>query len=180
MLVEIIEFYPQSFDQERGSLTGTLRIKLCDSGIHILGIYVCKRKDSWFFNLPGGMSIHHETGERVRYPYLVFEDREKHRELMEEIREKGRDFIEKRLTDTEKPLVIPQKKQQQQNQAAEAQKLNGRIQPASEHQKKEKTDPIAKKTTSTEVKPIAKKIEWKDPPHRKMAAHIRGNTFAKR
>lgn len=115
IMIEIIEFYPLEINEEK--VTGTLRISLPDIGIHILGIYVSKFKDRYSFSLPGRNGIHHETGENVRYPYIVFEDRAKQKELIAQIREKGRDFIEKRLADKENPLIFPQKRQQQPKQA---------------------------------------------------------------
>ena len=106
MNIEVIEFYPIEKDDDRGILTGTLRISLPDIGIHILGVYVSRRKDSWFFSLHGRNENHHKTGERIRYPFIVFEDREKHHELIEALREKGRAFIESKLVDTENPLIF--------------------------------------------------------------------------
>lgn len=110
MNIEVIEFYGIERDDSREILTGTLRIRLSDIGIHILGIYVSKRKDSWFFSLPGRNENHHETGEPIRYSFIVFEDREKQRELIKVVREKGRAFIQKRLDDVENPLIFHQKK----------------------------------------------------------------------
>src|ERR1700733_7278405 len=104
MNIEIVEFYPLEWNEVKGLLTGTLRVKLPDLGIHILGIHVSKRKDFWYFNLPGRNGIHHETGEIVRYPFIAFDDREKQHALMEAIRQQGRAFIEKRLADNENPL----------------------------------------------------------------------------
>lgn len=109
MNIEILEFYLTLLDQEREILTGTLRIKLCGLGIHILGAYVSRRKNSWYFSLPGRKGVHHETGESVRYPFIVFEDQEEQRALIEAIKEQGRIFVEKRLADTNNPLVVPQK-----------------------------------------------------------------------
>lgn len=107
MQLEILEFYPLSQDKERDVLTGTMRVKLSDFGIHILGIFVSKRKSNWYFTMPGRNATHHETGERVRYPFIVFEDRVQHSQLMDIIRVQGPLFIEKRLKDKENPLLFP-------------------------------------------------------------------------
>lgn len=109
MNVEILEFYPIEKNEKKEALSGTLRINLPDIGIHILGIFVAKKKENWFFSLPGRNGTHHETGESVRYPAVVFENREKQKELIEAIREKGRAFILQRLENTETPLVFPPK-----------------------------------------------------------------------
>lgn len=106
MNVEIIEFYPLERDESKEMLSGTIRILLSDIGIHILGIYVLKKKDFWFFRMPRRKGIHHETGEYVFYPYIILEDHEKHKQLLETIRERGQEFIEKRLANVENPLVF--------------------------------------------------------------------------
>lgn len=95
MNVEIVEFYP--LQNGKGIISGTLRIKLCDLGIHILGIYVTKKGDHWFFNLPGRNGIYHETGKTIRYPFVVFENSERHALFMNELRKKGRVFVEEWL-----------------------------------------------------------------------------------
>jgi len=109
MNVEILEFYLIDKNENRQALSGTLRINLPDIGIHILGIFVTKKKENWFFSLPGRSGIHHETGEFLWYPAVVFEDRDKQKELVQDIREKGREFILERLKDLENPLIFPPK-----------------------------------------------------------------------
>ena len=111
MNIEIVEFYPIDRNIDRDILTGTLRVKLVDAGIHILGIYVSKIKNRWYFGLPGKKSIHHKTGELIRFTYLVFEDKDQQHALIEAIRKHGQAFIEKRLADTKNPLVFHKKKE---------------------------------------------------------------------
>lgn len=106
MNIEIIEFYGIDRDDHRNILTGTLRIKLSDIGIHILGIFVSKRNDSWFFSLPGQKSFNHETEKEIRYPFITFEHRDQQKELIIAIREKAPIYIEKRLADTKNPLIF--------------------------------------------------------------------------
>jgi hypothetical protein len=157
MKIEIVEFYPMEHDERKEFLNGTLRVKLLDIGIHILGIYVSKKKDFWFFNLPGKLATHHETGESVRYPFIVFEDLDKQKDLITAIREQGRAFIEKRLVDVENPLVFPQKSKIPSKQ----------VQPS-----KNDNNSTAVKETVIEknnklIASIASKI-WVDPPKRKL------------
>lgn len=151
MNIEVIEFYPTEYREDKGILTGTLRIKLPDIGIHILGIYVSKRKNSWFFTMPGRNGVHHETGESIRFPFLVFEDREKQKELLVAIREKGKAFIENKL-DAESPFSVMKGNQQP------------KIPKACDNvtETKQATS-IVKKSERT----IAMK-EWIDPPKRRM------------
>lgn len=148
MHIEILEFYLIEHNEVKGILRGTLRVKLPDLGIHILGICVNKQKDRWYFSLPGRQAKHHETGQMVRYPFIAFEDKDKQRELIESIREQAPEFIEKRMTDTEKQLIFP------------------------ERQKKEEKKPLlqkaknsVKETKITGTPRISNKV-WQDPPKR--------------
>lgn len=155
MQIEIIEFYPIKFCEEKRILTGTIRIRLPEIGIHILGVFVNKNKDHWFFALPGRKGIDHQTGEMVRYPYITFENENQQKELIAAIRIQAPIFIEKRLVDAEKPLVLPQKQKIEDNKMQASKKKDN-----------------AMKTKQTEkevgriVPSIAHKI-WQDPPPRK-------------
>jgi hypothetical protein len=159
MNIEIVEFYPIEFNEEKGVLTGTLRIKLPDLGLHILGIHVSKRKERWHFTLPGRQGIKHDTGELIRYPFITFENREKQKELMGAIREKGREFIEKRLSDKENLIVFTQKKEQEPSE-----------------------DKLPAKEPITHAKPKSMQTiitkQWSDPPSRKTTTGSR--VFAKK
>jgi hypothetical protein len=150
MNIEIVEFYPLESNEDKGLLTGTIRVKIPEIGIHILGIYVSKRKNFWYFKLPGRKGTHHETGEPILFPFIVFEDQEKNRSLLNSIREQGRNFIEKRLADTEKPLIFPQKHQAMTKQTRSSKTLDN----STEAKETLKAKPISS---------IAKK-EWRDPP----------------
>jgi hypothetical protein len=127
MNIEVIEFFPIEIDQGIGFISGTLRIKLIDLGIHVLGIHVTKRKNSWFFNLPGRVANDHRTGKPIRYPYICFEDREMQRQLIDAIREKGRAFIEKRLS--ENPLTFHQKVKEDEVNPLSSEEKNNATQP---------------------------------------------------
>lgn len=156
MHIEVLEFYPLKKDDRM--LTGTLRIKLPDLGIHILGIYVTRKKDAWFFNLPGKQATDLETGAKVYYPCIAFEDRNQQKELMSAIRQKAPTFIEKRLTDTESPLIFLQKQQNTSRYAAQT--------------KASDNAPGPKKEASISRANSKQKIlskEWRDPPKKKPA-----------
>lgn len=165
MNIEVIEFYPIERNEEKGLLNGTLRIRLPVLGIHIMGIYVSKKNDYWFFSLPGRNGIHHESGESVRYPFIAFENRDQQNELIAAIKKMAPAFIEKRLADTENPLNFP--KQQQQTKRMEQPK------DCDKEAKVKQKVPIekSKQTNSITMK------EWIDPPPRKVPA--RGMAFRK-
>ena len=111
-----MDFYPLEHNKVKGILTGTLRIKLSEIGVHLLGIYVSKKNNSWFFQLPGKFGSHHQTGEAIRFPFFCFENRDQQRELIAEIQKKAPAFIEKRLADLESPLIFPKKSPSQLKQ----------------------------------------------------------------
>ncbi len=164
MNVEVVEFYPLTRDETRGVLTGTLRVKILDFGLHILGVFVSKKNDSYFFALPGKKTTHSETNETCRYPFVVFEDRERQQLLMEAIREKGRNYIEKRLSDTANPLAIPKT----YSRASESQKTITEPKTWIEQQKRDTCDLMQKKTPppAADLTKIAS-VQWSDPPARK-------------
>ena len=164
MNIEIMEFYPLECDEARGLLTGTLRVKLPEIGIHILGIHVSKRKECWFFTMPGRTSTHHESGESIRYPFFVFEDRDKQKEFIAAIREQGRAFIEMRLADGGNSLVFPQKREFQTKQS----KTQVRKDIAPEA--KQSAFIAISKSASARSDPIASKIaakNWVDLPKKR-------------
>ena len=152
-IVEILEFYPIEKNDEKEILTGTIRAKLPHVGIHILGIFISKRKDYWHFSLPSRQGIHHETGEPVRYPLVLFEDRDKQRELIDAIRKEGRAFIERWLSETEIPLIFSQAPQQE----------SGGVETPKAQDK-----PAAPKETvlieKQKPRPSITAKEWRDPP----------------
>ncbi len=150
MNIEILDFYPVEYKEQKGILSGTIKAKLTDFGILILGIYVSKNKDRWFFSLPGRRGINSE-GEEVHYPAISFEDREKQKELISAIREKGREFIEQKIADVENPIILPQ----QTKQSVEDSKVLDAKNKASEVKetvsKPESSKPLAFSTNSKPV-----------------------------
>lgn len=159
MKIEIVEFYPLERNEEKKFLNGTLKVKLVDLGIVLLGIFVSKKKENWFFSLPtrgdGINSKNPENGKSIRYPVFVFEDQEKQRAFLEAIRVKGRIFIEHRLSDAEKPLIFP-RKQQQLTKPADTPKMRDKAVESKETASIEK---------SKSIQSIASK-EWRDLPPR--------------
>lgn len=106
MNIEIIDFYPLYRDAHQ--YTGTLRLRLVDLGIQILGIHVIRKKDRWYFNIPFKTGTD-DLGKIVQYPVLSFEDKEFQRDLMKSIQEKAPVFIEARINDPVKPIVFKDK-----------------------------------------------------------------------
>lgn len=93
MNIELLDFYPIEIDSSRETLIGTIRVGLPDARIQILGITASKRKNSWFFTLPGRKCDHHETGETIRYPFIVFNDEGEKEAFFAELRLKAPTFI---------------------------------------------------------------------------------------
>jgi|SRR6185295_11816685 len=111
MNIEIIEFYPLFRDAYQ--YTGTLRLRLIDIGIDLLGVHVKRTKDRWFFNIPFKTGIDDE-GKQVQYPLVSFSDKEKQRDLINTLREKAPAFIEERIKDPLKPIVFKEKQNKKQ------------------------------------------------------------------
>jgi len=109
MNIEIIDFYPLYRDAYQ--YTGTIRLRLIDIGIDLLGVHVKRTKDRWFFNIPFKTGTD-DKGNYVQYPLISFEDKEKQKALVNSIREKAPAFIENRIKDTLKPIVFLEKRQE--------------------------------------------------------------------
>lgn len=97
MNIEIVDFFEEYRDNERDILRGTLHAYLCDLKVDLRGIFVSKRRNSWFIGLPMRTGKDHETGEPVRYPVFSFMDRAKTAELLSQMREKGKIYIEQNV-----------------------------------------------------------------------------------
>lgn len=89
---------------------------------------------------------------------MVVEDRDGHKLLMDTIREKGRAFVEKRLADTENPIIFIQKQLNPQRQ--------------SQPDKQSNNATTAKETTPTgnSLPSSTAKKGWRDPPPLKAKA----------
>lgn len=175
MNIEIIEFYPHEVNESKELLNGSLKIKLVDFGIVIMGVLVSKRKSIYFFTLPGRFCDSHDTGERIRFPYVVFEDPERQRTLINAIREKGISFIETLLNDPERSLNFPTQKIRPMPEPLKGIDLDN--QEAAGIKLKEKPLKLAEPILKPVKKSVAK--EFIDPPKRK-SAFARTNSRAMR
>ena len=101
MNLEIVEFYPTERHDAKEFLNGTMRIKLPDLGIHILGVFLTKKKTRYYFNMPAKIGLDPKSKEKIRYPVFVFDDKEKQKQFIEAVQIKGRNFIEAWLLKTE-------------------------------------------------------------------------------
>ena len=133
-------------------------IKLADNiELNIRGILASCQNEKWFFRMPFKNGTCHKTGKTVNYPIISFTDQELNRVLLNAIYEKAPIFINYWLDLHPQPLEIVKTLKQSE--------------PPANPKSCKAFNPIAKKTTSTEVKPtaLAKNIEWKDPPLRNTA-----------
>jgi len=69
--------------------------------------------------MPGSQGIDHQTGKSKRYPYINLKDEDKKKEVMYQLMQEGPIFIEKRLNDTERPIVWPEIKHKNNGFSAE-------------------------------------------------------------
>jgi hypothetical protein len=97
MDIEIVEFYPTKRDDKKQMLKGTLHVYLPEIKADLRGVIVVKEKKSWYFGMPVRFGTDTETGESVRFPMFSFIDREKNKELIKLIIEKGKDYINKNI-----------------------------------------------------------------------------------
>lgn len=154
MKIEFIEFYPA--EMKEGILNGTLKIKLPDLGIYLLGIFVSRRNDRWFFSLPTRQGVDAKSGELIRYPLFAFEDREKQRLLIQAIRTQGPSFVEKRISEIEgQPILKPHEPTKDLSRENGSESEKNSLEPK-KTQIKAKDKPTASITSK----------EWQDPPRR--------------
>jgi hypothetical protein len=160
MNMEVVaqEFFPMAIDRESATFSGSLRIHVIfgEFKINLSGIFCSRKKDRWLFCLPGRKAMHAVTGLEVRYNYFYLEDKELQRQLMDKIRQRGQDFIEKRLADNENPLVVPNHDTKERGESKPSHSRDNAMAP------KETTASVAKPTTNPA---IASKV-WIDPPKR--------------
>lgn len=115
MNVEILEFFVQ--ERDKHYLTGTMKVRLIDFDMLIMGIYVTKSKTSWWFEMPFKTTRDKETNAKITYPVVTFLDREKTYILKSAIREKGIEFIQKYLQDNPYVDLEQESKPKSENQA---------------------------------------------------------------
>jgi hypothetical protein len=106
MKIEILEYYPHPADQKKHLHNGTLRIRLPEFKISLLGVSsVQLLSGKWVFSVPSKRSDDHRKNKIIRYPLVSFDDRSAMKTLFAELKTKAPSFIEKWLES---------KKQQQQ------------------------------------------------------------------
>ena len=113
-----------------------------------------KRSDgSYFFGLPTKFGADPKTGGKIQYPVIAFDIKERHKALMEAIREQGPAFIEKRLANKDNPITSPKTKLNEPEQDRQPKPLESSI------DAKQKID-------NSKPKSAAPKVWW-DPPKKK-------------
>lgn len=93
MNIEILEFYEVSRNDEKKILLGTIRVRLTDLGIDILGIYITRKNKSFYFNMPSRLGKDHVTKKSITYPVFVFSERDNQRKFMNSLIKKGTDYL---------------------------------------------------------------------------------------
>ena len=93
MNIEVVEFYPIEKNDKKQSLKGSLHVYLIDLGLDLRGIFVLKKKNTWVFRLPYRKGVDPDTKQPVGYPIFSFMKPEMNKELMQAIREKGKEYI---------------------------------------------------------------------------------------
>lgn len=97
MDIEIVEFYPIK-EEESGNFTGSLHVYIIGLDVDLRGIFVSydKTRDKhWRFYFPRSKSIDKDTKLEVFYPVFQFANHEHTRELMRQIRFRGKPYIQK-------------------------------------------------------------------------------------
>lgn len=178
MKVQVLEFFAVEQNDSKGLLNGTLKVKLTDFGIIIMGILASKRKNVYFFTLPGHFCNSHLTGQKIRYPYIVFEDPEQQRALINSIREAGISFIEALIADPKRSLSF-QPSKEAPSIAAKPLNTADENNPT-ENQEEQKNSLCSKVLTKSQlIKPSKLAIlEYEDLPPRK--TFIRNSKLGRR
>lgn len=112
MQLEILEFYPKEKTDE-GFISGEIKIRVHDSKINILGIYVARRTNGKWIILTPSRTVVDSTGAKQKFPIVTFDEGD-HKELMAALYERVPGFVEKLLEDKENPVIfqVPQPKEE--------------------------------------------------------------------
>jgi hypothetical protein len=111
MKLEILDFYPKEKTDD-GFVGGDIKIRLPDLKINVLGIYICRRTNGkWLILMPCRNGVA-DGGGKVKFPVVAFDEAD-HKALMSELYAQVPGFIEKRIADTENPIVFPAAKPSQ-------------------------------------------------------------------
>jgi hypothetical protein len=108
MNIEIVDFFPFPKQIIKNKTCGTMHVYLIDLEIDIRGMYIeFSKNGSLYIRMPGGFGIDHETGQKVRYPIFSFTSQQKGKALMQAIKTKAKEYIQKHLLKA-KPEQMPE------------------------------------------------------------------------
>ncbi len=156
MEIKIREFYPLVVGD--GRISGTMRVLVENLGLELLGVFITKNKNGWIVQLPQQRSLHHVTGDPVRFPILSFVDTIKQNALVGAIRKQAPAFIEAWIKAKGPGYVFKQKKTD----------LTKTIPTKEKQQQQEKAQPaLANATEGKQMVSSALSGEWRDPPKKK-------------
>jgi hypothetical protein len=97
MDIEVISFYLNHADEDGSFFSGTLHIRLLgEYDLDVRGIIVIMKDENWNFFMPN--KIVDVDGKKVRYPIVSFSDREKTKDLLRIVIEKGKEFVSKKMS----------------------------------------------------------------------------------
>lgn len=100
MKLEVIEFYPERRDDGKQLLEGSMHVYLPDLDVDLRGVRVIKRKNHWKFITPRKQGVDQDTQLPVKYPVFTFANVKKHKELLDQIQTKGKEYITKKVLQT--------------------------------------------------------------------------------
>jgi hypothetical protein len=119
MNIEIVDFFPFIKQPHQNRTCGTMHVYLIDLEIDIRGVYVdFSKTGSLYMRMPGGFGIDHETGQKVRYPIFSFTSQQKGKALMQAIKTKAKEYVQKNLVKA-KPEQMLEENLKAKEQSAE-------------------------------------------------------------
>ena len=183
MNIEIMDVYPIGENPLNEAVFGTLRVKLVDFGIELLGVFFVKKifpEVRWSFSLPMRVGIDHVTGKRIPYPTITFTDPKMQIALMDALFDQAPSYIEARMADAERPLIFPIQKprpseyarslKQSKPPAATQKVKDAPLKTVNQEQAPLKDQEKLNETVASPAhKPAAKFKEFMTPPPRKPA-----------
>ena len=108
MNIEIVDFFAFTKQPHQNRTCGNMHVYLIDLEIDIRGVYVdFSKTGSLYMRMPGGFGIDHETGQTVRYPIFSFTSQQKGKALMQAIKTKAKEYVQKHLLKA-KPEQMPE------------------------------------------------------------------------